>query len=222
MKVRSDFVTNSSSSSFIVFSVHSKSFADIIRSFQEELEEQGWFQINEIDDSMVALFGDEVSGSVPSGVTDIIPALARLFYEEVYIPGEYVDEYEEEEAREAFEAEIEEAEEDWDCCLEMKIAKAIVEARTAIEEDLISVDFTVGSVGWGGDDDSRYEKSNYSEETLVDIYEAIAEEKGCSVDDVSDYDFNYYVGGRNSSSEETYHYDKLTGKEERSSSYTLD
>ena len=222
MKIRSDFVTNSSSSSFIVLSVHSKSFADIIRSFQEELEEQGWFQINEIDDSMVALFGDEVSGSVPSGVTDIIPTLARLFYEEVYIPGEYVDEYEEEEAREAFELEIEEAEEDWDCCLEMKIAKAIVESRTDIEEDLVSVDFTVGSVGWGGDDDSRYEKSNYSEETLADIYEAIAEEKGCFVDDVSDYDFNYYVGGRNSSFEETYHYDKLTGKEERSSSYTLD
>ena len=104
----------------------------------------------------------------------------------------------------------------------MRIAKAIIDARTDIEDDLLSVDFTVGDVGWGGDDDSRYEKENYSEEDLADIYEAIAKENGCSVEDVSDYDFNYYVGGKISNSEQTYHYDKVTGKEERSSSYTLD
>ena len=88
MKCRVDFVTNSSSSSFVILEVNSHSFADIIRRFQDELEEQGWYQINELDGSKVSLYGDEMFADTPSNVSDIVSSLARLFYEEVYVPGD--------------------------------------------------------------------------------------------------------------------------------------
>ncbi len=223
MKVRSDFVTNSSSSSFVVLSVNSKSFTDIIRRFQEELAEQGWFTVTHIDDSSVSIYGDELYAQTPASFSDIVPSLARMFYEEVYIPGELSNEEADEQARLAFEEDLDDSDEDdWGSNLGIRIAKDIVDARTAIESDLESINMTCGDVGWGGDSDSRYEKENYTEAQLKKIYKSIADEKGCSIEDIDDDDFYSFVGGYTSNSEDTYTYDKSTNREEHFSHFQID
>lgn len=223
MKCRVDFVTNSSSSSFVILEVNSHSFADIIRRFQDELEEQGWFEINELEESKVSLYGDEMFAGTPSNVSDIVSSLARLFYEEVYVPGDYCTEEDEEYAREEFEEHLNTVDED-DCsfALEMRVAKAIADAKESIESDLEHIKFISTSVGWGGDDESRYDESSYDEETLKGIYEYLAEKNHCTPEEVSYEDFCEYVGSYSSSSEDTFEYDKKTGKVEKTHDYSLD
>ena len=223
MKIRSDFVTNSSSSSFVILELNSHSFADIVRRFKEELDEQGWYQINELDDSHVSLYGDEVSAQVPSEVNDIVSSLARLFYEGIYVPGDYCTDEDEKYAREEFEEHLNTVDED-DCSfsLEMRIAKDIADAKESIESDLEYIKFISGAVGWGGDDDSRYEESSYDEETLNGIYKYLAEKNHCTPEEVSYEDFCEYVGSYTSSSEDTFEYDKKTGKVEKTHDYSLD
>ena len=223
MKCRVDFVTNSSSSSFVVLDINSHSFADIIRRFKDELNEQGWYQINELDDSHVSLYGDEVIAQIPSDINDIVSCLARLFYEEVYVPDDYCTEEDEEYVRKEFEEKLNTVDED-DCSfsLEMRIAKDIADAKESIESDLEYIKFISGAVGWGGDDDSRYEESSYDEETLNGIYKYLAEKNHCTPEEVSYEDFCEYVGSYSSSSEDTFEYDKKTGKVEKTHDYSLD
>ena len=222
MKCRVDFVTNSSSSSFVILEVNSHSFADIIRRFQDELEEQGWYQINELDGSKVSLYGDEMFADTPSDVSDIVSSLARLFYEEVYIPGDYCTEEDEEYAREEFEESLNTIDED-DCsfALEMRIAKAIIDAKGNIESDLQSIEFISGSVGYGGDDESRYDEDNYDETTLKEIYKTIAEKNHCALENVTYEDFCKYVGCEMSTEENSFRYIKETGEMQRNHRFEL-
>ena len=80
MVIRSSFVTNSSSSSFVALEIDSKEIAEILREFEDAVQEAfeyGHCEIN--DDGTVSLFMDEAYSEIPNEPGDIVAVLASIF-----------------------------------------------------------------------------------------------------------------------------------------------
>ena len=184
MKIRSDFVTNSSSSSFVVMNVESETLSNILEKFADELL-GGYISVEVNGEELVLSTEDYVEP--PEKVLDIVPAIAKLFCYEVYIPNSYEDDEEEEEAKEEFEEILEEDE------VYSAIAKEIIENREKIENDLKVFSAEFSDYSYGGDSDALYYRENYDEEYLNEILEKIAEENHCTVDEVDNGAFIRYI-----------------------------
>ena len=99
-----------------------------------------------------------------------------------------------------------------DTVLRHKMAKEIFEKRNEIMEDMQFAEVVTGSVGWGGDDDTRYYESSYDAETLQQIRESIAENNGVAIEEITDDMFCEYVGDFMSVDENTYTFTRKNGK----------
>ena len=205
MKVRSDFVTNSSSSSFVSISINNPMLSKIMKKYEDFFlykDDSGTKMV--ISDDSVEIQIEEGYCDEPTTLDELLCSLLCALGLEIY-DEDNIDDYSigEDETLVEFAKEL------------LGNKKDILDATTHVE-------FTVGECGWQGDSDARYCFSNYDEETLNDIYNTIAAEKNCTPDEVTEDDFNEYVSDKISTDERAYYYDKETNEESHTQNFYIE
>lgn len=186
MKFRKDFVTNSSSSSFLAITIKSKELVDILSNFvygvlMEEI------QIDRETNTIDIDAHDLCVQTVPYELEDVIDSFISYLCE-------LSDCYSDEEINQD------------------KIEKLIDELeknKYSLTKSLKYVSWEDSAYGWGGEGDYRYEREIYSKEILDEIYNDIMEQNQDikSIEDISDEIFEEYVGDRTIHSFMLYRYD---------------
>lgn len=227
MKYRSDFVTNSSSSSYLVYSINSKTLYDIVKSFKEELEEieknenkdfdYEYSLLNSISlnpDNCVCLEGEYYTDIYAETLEELVVSLIDLLKDCMYGYG-YGDYDENGEFK---------ADENYKDKIDLRFISAVEDKKDSILEDVNDLSIVSSDIGWGGDDDTRYDPSSYDDDTLEEMYQNIAEGNGISIDEARERDdlFAEYVGSKTSVSETTYKYNFGAQVVEDSYSYSLE
>ena len=214
MKIRNDFVTNSSSSSFIVINLDSQTLSAIINRFNEELEKMLWANyflglLNHVNNSVSIVMDETYYDEEPKSMLDVLNAFLYLFadYEEDYLQISK----NEDENKDVDLSEFESNE----ASIDKRLIGEIFKYRNEILDDMTMAELTVADIGWGGDSDLRYDPTSFGKRRLKEIYKKIATEKGCSPSDVTDDDFFDYVSNRSSISEIKYTFLRIDDKVKR-------
>ena len=78
--------------------------------------------------------------------------------------------------------------------------------------DVRSVEWDSSQIRYGEFDD-RFDKGNYTPESLKEVLEAIAKDKGCSPEEVSEEDFAAYVGPKTFNDTVSLSFDRESGRD---------
>lgn len=202
MKIRTDFVTNSSSSSFVVVSAKNNVLAEILEKHREMIGEDYYYNLM-IDDDNIELYCDESYGDVPSDKEHILHSILSLFDSSLYWDEEdYDEEYLEDHPEDDY----------FNKESDNLLINDLKRNRKEIMNAMDKIRIEAGSQGWQGDDDTRFYEESYTEEGFQELMETIAEELGCDVSEVTNDDFCEYVADKMSVDETVFEWDKETDK----------
>ena len=201
MKIRADFVTNSSSSSYCAIRID----APMLAAAVEELFEMAGVEMPDPDD-FESMMESSAPFMIEGSVINEVPGSAEnsLFTGAPHSVAEAVAMV----VGVASEA-----------CGEDGVLEGRIDDFSA---DVKSIEWDYSDSGWGGDDDTRFERSCYPPEDLNRILGAIAAEKGCAPKDVTASDFRTYVEDKRCDIHESYRFDRLSGEESYSRSVTIE
>ena len=196
MKIRSDFVTNSSSSNYGTLNIKCKPLAEMMKNYEKLVEDLGsdspfrWGLGFDAAAGTVTWHWDEIYVStVPRCLDEVLASLCDGLAENA----------------ESFGAD--------DDAPIAPFVRSVAENKEALKAAIKRVEWQETSQGWGGDNRDRYEQRNYSEEMLQKIKEDIAKAKGCTVAEVTERDFNEAVSPETSLDVLTFEYDAAKGIE---------
>lgn len=217
MKYRSDFVTNSSSSSYLSFTIKSNMLYKIISSFKEEYEKKLKKKLDTLQDKsdyenvysiLNHLILDEKENSIsmeeneyyidePDSLGDILNILINLIKDNLNYQN--LISYDDQGNILCDESSD---------VIDFRLLKELEANFDSIVKDITEAFGECSEVGWGGDDDTRYYKESYDESQLLEIYKDMAKQMGRTVEDVMDDDdaFSEYVGDKTSVHKTTFRY----------------
>lgn len=217
MKYRSDFVTNSSSSSYLSFTIKSNMLYKIISSFKEEYVKKLKKKLDILQDKsdyenvysiLNHLILDEKENSIsmeeneyyidePDSLGDILNILINLIKDN--LDCQNLISYDDQDNILCDESSD---------VIDFRLLKELEANFDSIVKDITEAFGECSEVGWGGDDDTRYDKESYDESQLLEIYKDMAKQMGRTVEDVMDDDdaFSEYVGDKTSVHKITFRY----------------
>lgn len=209
MKYRSDFVTNSSSSSYLSFTIKSNMLYKIISSFKEEYVKKLKKKLDTLQDKsdyenvysiLNHLILDEKENSIsmeeneyyidePDSLGDILNILINLIKDNL----DYQNLISYDDQGNIL------CDESSDV-IDFRLLKELEANFDSIVKDITEAFGECSEVGWGGDDDTRYYKESYDESQLLEIYKDMAKQMGRTVEDVMGDDdaFSEYVADKTS------------------------
>ncbi len=221
MKIRADFVTNSSSSSFSTITIRSPKLVQALKKYKllEVINENNGY-IRMWGDEISCTYAPENSGDsfyfVPSSRTraieELLSIIACIDNEEDY--DEREDDYEEDEKDEDNLSEHD------------KLVRDIFEEIRAVADQLAdTIEYCLAESGYegdGGDSDTRF-WYDYPEEMKQKLYEIIAKEKGYdSTEIVTEDDWEEFLTPKAFEKKEFYLFDASVPVEETGERIALD
>lgn len=216
MKVRGDFVTNSSSSSFGYLSIKCRPLVEMLENYDSVVKERGFGEFL----SLLELSTDRSNGKLswfweewcpfedcaPDSLDSVLSLLCAGIVERVELTNG---------------ASVGADAEGQGSTPVAPLIRCIAEHRGELEDSIDEVYWTNTDQGWGGDSQIRFSRGVYSPELLESILDDISKKKGCAPEEVSDYDFNMAVAGRTSSETDIFKYDRDAGTEEYTHTFEL-